>query len=549
MKKAMQPFNIRLYSPTKDDLKLVQQVTSLETTDGPGGNFHEDGLFSTRIFGRVGDPLRNMIFGYIDLRVPVFHPLVFKTVLKLRGFYGDIMAGREFAVWNPTTRDFDKSNELDGSTGISFFMRYFDQLQFQRNASHIRNLRIDLLEKYRKESVVDKLMVMPAGLRDAEVDVDGRMSMDEINEIYQRMLILTRNYPEHINLREDLSIYDRTRYGVQQAFVAIYDYIERMLSGKGGFIQSRWASRNVFGGTRNVISSLDTGSIDLDAPNRPKFNDTVVGLYQASKACQPKVVFGLKQFMLQDIFDTGSNRIRLINKQSLQLEWVDISSDDMDRWGTNQGLEKVVDEISVIEKRTRAVEVADHYLALVYVDDKDQYRVFRDIEEFPQDFNRAFVRPITYCELIYLCCLDEWHRIAAFVTRFPVETQNSSYPCKQYVRTTVKASLRHELGVDWERTGRMALEYPIFELNKPAQFHDSLSVSSTRLAQLGADFDGDTASYNAVYSEDAINEIDRFFTTRSAYILSTGGLAFSAAVHTLDLTLRYITGEPKIKDV
>jgi len=543
-KKVMQPFNLGLYSPSDLELKFLQEVTSLDTTDGPGGNFHEDGLFSTRIFGRVGDPFRDKTFGYIDLRVPVFHPVILRTLIKLKGFYGDIMAGRTFVVWNDTTKEFDKSNELEGKTGLSYFMHYWDQIEFEKNNSHIRNLRIDLLNKYKSQALVKHLMVMPAGLRDAEIDADGRMSMDEINEFYQGVLILTRNYPEHINPKEDLSIYDRTRYGIMMKFSGIYDHIENLLSGKGGFIQSRWASRRVFNGTRNVISSLDTSTADLDAPNRPGFNSTVVGLYQASVAIKPKVIYGLKQSLISDIFDTGSNRVRLVNKESLELEWVDISNEEMDVWATDQGLEQVVDTISEIERRTQAVEVANHYLALIYLDDKENFKILRDIQELPPELDAKRVRPITWCELIYLTNLDVWNKVSAFVTRYPIENLNSSYPSKQYVRTTVKAELRHELGYDWERTGRLALEYPIFQLGKIAQFHDSTSVSSARLGGLGADFDGDTISYLAVYSDDAIEETDKFFGSRSAYIQATGGLSASVAIDTLDLTLRFITGNP-----
>jgi len=544
-RKVSQPFNLSVWSPTLNDLRLVQQVTSLDVAEGPGGNFHEDGLFSTRIFGRVGDPARDATFGYIDLRIPVFHPIIFKTLIKLKSFYGDIMASREFAVWNEAQAEFIKSNELEGQTGLSFFMQHYPKIQWVKNNSHIRNLRIDLLEKYKDQALVRYLIVMPAGLRDAEVESDGRLSMDEINEYYQGVLILTRNYPDHINPREDMSIYDRTRYGVMMRFLAIYDHIENLLSGKGGFIQSRWASRRVFNGTRNVISSLDAGAVDLDASNRPKFNDTVVGIYQASAACKPKVVYGLKQSIVAEIFDTSSNRVQLVNKESLALEWVEVGNDDMDFWATDAGLEQVVDTLSEIARRTQAIEVAGHYLALVYVDDRNQYRIFRDIRELPEGFDRRFVRPITWVELIYLANLDMWRQISAFVTRYPVEKLNSSYPSKQYVRTTVKAELRCELGPNWEQTGRKALEYPIFELNKPAQFHDSTSVSAARLAGLGADFDGDTVSYNAIYSDEAIAETDRFFKTRAAYIQAEGGLSASVAVDTLDLTLRYITGDPQ----
>lgn len=88
MKKVLAPLNVSLLVPQPQQLKLLQPITSLDIFDGPGGNFHDAGLFSTLIFGRVGDPIRDRQFGYIDLRIPVLHPIVFRTMSKLRGQIG-----------------------------------------------------------------------------------------------------------------------------------------------------------------------------------------------------------------------------------------------------------------------------------------------------------------------------------------------------------------------------------------------------------------------------------------------------------------------------
>lgn len=550
MKKALLPLNIKLLIPTKDQLRMVLPVTSLDITDGPGGNFHEAGLFSTQIFGRVGDPARDRTFGYIDLKVQIFHPIIFKTIVKLRGLYGGIMAGTEFATWDEDKADFAPSNELEGETGYDFFYRHWQKIKFEKSNSDIRNVRISLIERYRSEFSFSNLLVLPAGLRDAELDSDGRMSMDEINDYYQGVLMLVRNFPERINQGDDLSMYDRTRYALTMRVIEIYDYLENMLSGKGGFIQQRWASRRVFNGTRNVISSLDPTAADLDQPNRPKFNDTVVGLYQAAKAVLPKTIYHLRNStVIGEIFETSSNRIELVDPKTLNRKWVEISNLDMDRWSTEEGLEKVIHELSIIEKRSRPVEIAGHYLALIYVDDKKQFRIMRDISELPGHLDKKFVRPLTYMELIYLAGLSMWYKNSGFITRYPVENFYSSIATKQYVKTTVQGELRKPLGPDWtvDNDAAPALEFPIFIKGQTPQYYDSTSVSPARLAMLGADFDGDTISYNAVYSREAIDESDRFFKTRAAYIQASGGLAFSVGIDTLNFTLRYMTGEPRRK--
>ena len=64
------------------------------------------------------------------------------------------------------------------------------------------------------------------------------------------------------------------------SFNQIFDYFQTILSGKHGFLQSKWGSRRIFNGTRNVIFAMDPSVENLGFPNQPKSTDTVVGMYQ-----------------------------------------------------------------------------------------------------------------------------------------------------------------------------------------------------------------------------------------------------------------------------
>lgn len=547
MKKALVPFNISLLIPTQKQLQMVGRVTSHEIFEGTGGNFKEDGLFSVAIFGRVGSKEREGRFGYIHLGLDILHPVVYRNLIKLKAFYEEIIMGRAYAQFDELSKDFVPSNELEGRTGYTFFFDNWRKVNFGETKSGIRMSRLQLIEKYKANCTLQDFLVCPASYREAEIDADGRVTMDEINEKYRYLLTLSYGVPEYFGPNDDLSIYDRKRVAMQNTALEIYNHYENLLSGKGGFIQSKWASRRVFNGTRNVLSSLDTNAADLEAPNRPRFKDAVIGLFQAAVAVKPKTIFHLRDTLLAEIFDSNTNRVQLVNTKTLLREWVDIESEDMDRWGTPEGLELVINELRVIEQRSRAIEIADHYLALIYLDDKQNFRIMRDISELPAGKNKKFVRPITYAELVYIAGLPMWYKNACFVTRYPVENYNSSIPCQVYVKTTVKGELRYPLNWEFERdeNAAPALEYPIFTLNKPAQWHDSTSLPPAVLAPLGADFDGDTVSVNVTYSNEATEEARKFFKSRLAYIKAGGGIAFSLSIHTLNLTLRYMTGEPK----
>jgi len=543
MKSVSVPFNLSLLSPTPQQLQRLRPITSLDIFDGPGGNFHDDGLFSTVTFGRVGDPDRDRRFGYIPLKIDVLHPVMYSRLIKLKSLYKGILSGQEYAKWNPEENDFEAATELDGATGYAFFMTHWEELSPKKTGSSSRDMRVELINRYRHQATLKQLLVMPAGLRDADIDSDNRVSMDEINELYQNVLMLVRNLPDQIG-KSDLPLYDRTRFVLTLRLLAIYEYIENLISGKKGFIQGRWASRRVFNGTRNVISSMDTSVPDLESPNRPRFNDCQVGLYQAAKAVLPKTIYSLKTSVVGDIFSSTSNNVELVDPKTYKRVWVEVSNEDMDRWSTDEGLEKVVNDLGVIEKRHRYVEVAGHYLALVYVDNEHNYRLLRSIDEVPEGWDTKWVRPITYVELIYLAGLSMWYKNHAFITRYPVTGMYSSIPVKSYVKTTVVGELRYPLNHEFERDESLplALEYP--RLEKDPQYHDALSVNPITLEQLGGDFDGDTISYLATYSKEANEEAERHFNSRKAYLDAGGGLAFSVNIHTIKLALRFMTGDP-----
>lgn len=547
MKKALLPFNISLLIPTEKQLSFLGQVTSHEIFEGLGGNFHEKGLFSTEIFGRIGSNERESRFGYIELGLPVIHPVIYRNILKLKGFYEDIILGKAFATFDPVLKDFMPANELNGQTGYTFFYDNWKKVDFKSTGSGIRLNRLQLIEKYKDNCILKQFLVAPAAFREVEIDAYGRTTMDEVNELYRRLLQQSRDVPEYFGPNDDMSIYDRKRVALQNTVFEIYNHYENLLSGKGGFIQSNWASRKVFNGTRNVISSLDTNAADLDLPNRPKFKDVAIGLYQGAVSVKPKTIYGLRSSVIGDVFDSLTQRVELINKKTLKLEWVDVGTSVLDRWATPDGLEKVINELKVVDQRSRAIEIEGHYLALVYKDNDSNFKVFRDMSEFPKGWNKEFVQPLTYAELVYLSGLSMWNTTVGFVTRYPIENYNSSIPCRMYLKTTVKGELRHQLGWDWKRDPDlpMALEYPVFELNKPAQWHDSISLPPATLAPLTADFDGDTTSWIACYSNESIAECNKFFKSRLAYIRAGGGIAFSLNIHTLNLTLRYMTGDPQ----
>ena len=174
------PFNISLLKLTPENLYGLKPVTSLATVDGNSRNLHENGLFSISIFGRIGDERRNRRFSFIDIKAPIFHPAIFRALLQLKSFYGEVLQGKSYAVWDDEIKDFVKSNQLDGETGFLFFTKHWKDIVYEERNSDIRHANIELIKKFKEDGLTSKVIVMPAGLRDIEIEEGNRMSENEI---------------------------------------------------------------------------------------------------------------------------------------------------------------------------------------------------------------------------------------------------------------------------------------------------------------------------------------------------------------------------------
>ena len=91
-----------------------------------------------------------------------------------------------------------------------------------------------------------------------------------------------------------------------------------------------------------------------------------------------------------------------------------------------------------------------------------------------------------------------------------------------------------------EEPEAVAMEYPTFD--KPA-FVDTIIPHPSRLAGLGADFDGDTMSASLVYSDEAIAEANRYLQSTAAYVSPSGGLIATPCMDTVERCLINFTGD------
>ena len=480
--------NLRIFAPTPAKLAGILQVKVLDIKEGMSDALHPEGLYSEEIFGRVGSDERLNRFGYFDLKLSIFHPLVYRKLCQLRSVYDKILNSKAYAVWDDDAKDFTvvPADTPKAETGYSFFIRHWKKIDFTHNKSLTRDLRIALVTKYKNQAVTDKLLVMPAGMRDYDVDDSGRFIEDEINEYYRKVLATSFTLPSEPSHAE-LPYYDNPRRSMQTGFNDIYDYISRTLYGKKGFIQHKWGRRRIMNGTRNVLSAMDTTAAVFDSPNSLTINDTLLGLYQTVKSILPKAIYSLRMFLAPNISDANTGYAQLIDPKTLKQTSVRLSIDSLDLWSTSEGLEQIINKFEKPYKRQKQVMIDGHFLALVYRDER-HFRILRDIEELPEGWDQKRVRPITYTEMLYLCNYSGWYQHYTYVTRYPIAGLESMYPSRIYTKTTMRSTTLRELGPDWkplEGDEFIAREYPSREPD--AVFFDSMSPHPSREAGLTAD--------------------------------------------------------------
>lgn len=540
-KSGMTPFNIGILNFTPERAKGLPQVTSLDTFEGASQNFHPDGLFSLKIFGPNGSPQRDAQFGYLNIKITILHPFVLYSLYQLKGAYKDLVHGRGYFKWDDEEQDFVPSNALDGETGFHYFIEHWKKIVFKRTGSKKRDGKIEMIYKYRDVAETSRILVVPAGIRDLSVDQTGRFKQSEVNDFYRSLLSIS-NIITEANIK-DPEVLNNTRVALQNGFCKVYDFFYQMIDGKSGFIQGKFAARNIYYGTRNVFTAMDYDIDDLDDHNGPGINHTVIGLTQQLHNLTPLVRHKLLKGIVEKCFSPADNRAYLIDPQTYQRELVTISPELTDKWTTTAGIDRLVKLMINKKNRTKPIKVHGRYLALVYQSEK-HFKVFFDINDFPKDkgYSDKDIRPLTYIEMFYLCAYNDWGRYPAWITRYPITGIGSIYPSYSYVKTTVRGLSLMELGDDWEEKGTefIAREYPDL---KRAEFFDSISPSASRLGMMGGDHDGDTGSCNVPMTEEAILEVNQLLNTVEQYVTPMGALFASAAIDTVSRVIWNMTGD------
>lgn len=389
------PLNVTIVDPQNyiDKWGLLP-VSNHSIYEPSSSKFHPDGFFSEVIFGQIGSSTRLVKKGYVNLRTNIITPHLYNQLVKLKGFYKDILSGSQYAYFDPQLKDFVKTTEDDpnGSTGYTFFTEHLKEINFLESGSNIRHMRIELFKKYADRIFIRQLLVIPAGMRDIR-ESNGMTSSEEINKLYFAVLSLTQALPEDDSGLGDSRIFDGIRYQIQNKVQEIYNYLADLMDGKGGFAQSKYASRAIVYAGRNVITASPiTRAVAPDSPQMFSIDEVEVPLYQALKEAQPLIINKLTKIFFEHIFNSQSSQVSVVDEK-YRLNLHPISQKVMKKFTTAEGIGELINEFRDPHSQMRpvTVEVEDSdtlmFLYMVYDTGKDIY-MFRDVNDFIASYTR-----------------------------------------------------------------------------------------------------------------------------------------------------------------
>jgi len=466
--------------------KNIGEVSSRDIFEQNSTVFHDKGLYSERIFGINGSKDRLDSYGFIDLGHQILHPLIYRTVISLGTLYKGIIDGSSFGKFDDKIKDFIETTEEDGYTGYKFFLKHFKDINFDtKDIALSRKFKINFLDIFTlKDMVIDSFIVIAAGLRDYQIAESGKVMDNEINGLYRKLIGISNSVKIFKNDTNDNILLNKVMLKLQTSVNEIYEYLENLLEGKGGYLQNKLTKRQIVYGTRNVITSSPVEITNFKDNYNPSAFTSTVGIFQGVKGLFPQSLFLLRSKYLHDIFDPESNKARLIDSKTLKRDLYTISEKSRSKWVTDDGIEKMFNKLKQDSNKQKPILVDGYYLFLIY-EDGDNIIMFTNIDELDSSYDKNKIRPITYGELIFLILEEIIPNYLALVIRYPITNSKSvSLSDVQVKSTASNRKVNFKLGINSEP--RLINYYPVSN----EKYYNSLSIGSISLQGLGADFDG-----------------------------------------------------------
>ena len=526
----------------------LKEVTNPIFFERPGVT-STDGLLSNEIFGITKNE-RSNIFAYIDLNKWFIDPLSYKMWGRVDGKVRDCVRGIKRFIINSQGQLEENEN---GENGIEFLRKNIERIKFKRNDSSKRDSKINFLQKNIKEGklFIKKYLVIPAYYRDVDTSrSEGKVSVGEINELYNKLLISVKSLKDADDYGIDISTTTCGR--IEEILVEIYNWFtkEPNLGQKRGIIKRAVMSKTADYASRLIISApplnvekVDDLLVTVDTSAIP-LSSLLVNLF-------PFIIFWVRRFFENEF----SNGVIPVKQKDGKVEYIEVEdplvqfSDDTIKKQINRFIKGYSNRFIPVEVKLKNGKTVKMKFA-GYKNKKDDI----NNKTVGDDKSGISNRNLTWCDLFFIAASEMSEDKHAILTRYPV----NDYFGQQYTKIAISSTKETEpMYIDLYGNTKFYKYYPKIRQedignNTSNKFVDTLRLSKTRLSILGGDYDGDQMTCKIAFTKEANEEIEKYMHSKRAYIDlgCTNAIVNEAeALHSLySLTLSVNTDESKMTD-
>lgn len=474
----------------------------------------EDGLFSTKLFG-MSVTERKATYAYIDLKKHFLNPKVYITLKSLnRNFEHLIYGTKNFRI-----EDGMLVVDPAGDTGIDFLYKNWDKINFKKNDSNKRNVRITMLENNKKNVIfMTKWIVIPAFYRDVNLQsTAGRTKIPEINDRYNQII-------RNVGMMESANNFDFMMHSIegkiQDLMVEIYNMLKSKIEKKNGYMRKSVLAKSVDYCVRTTITATPYHANSYKEQNI-NFLHTGVPLGQCCTLFTPFILGWLRRYFKGRLEDNANQfpvklgtgetvYVKLDNPGTFYND--EYLEKQLERWIENPSSRYSKIEVPIKKEYVEQYKLEPVYLSLVGYNTADT--------TMQKDENRV-ERPLTWTDVLYMACVDTTSDKHVVVTRYPMLDYLGTFISRIEVMST-----RHTTPMIIN--DHLYKNYPTIQVGKTgnldSDFIDSLKFSATYLSGLDGDFDGDQVTAKGIFSQEANEEAERIIFSKTNLITINGGI-------------------------
>jgi hypothetical protein len=486
-----------------------------------------DGLFSYELFG-VSDNDRKNIFGYVDLKGPYIHPLIYTMMSKRMGSIKDLLSGDKYAIIVDKKIVYASEDTEGAGTGIGFIYDNFDRINWiddveeEEMDSVDKKTRLKFLESLKREEFFcTKWLVMPPFYR--AQSSENRSLGEKLNDLYQNLISRTNSMSSGFGLA---MFGNQTKFKIQTTLVELFNETTRPIRGKGSLLRKHLLGKSVDYTASNVITSpaISNSTSLEDMPVRFGYGafpiTTIVSLFH------PFFVAWISEFLS-----------KVVKEYAIGSLGAEVGKVDLGQFST-QAAERMIKAFVKSEEDRFEPYTAEYTSSKTGDRMKVRMRVieYRSTADLKAD--KGIERDFTIIDLFYLVANQITEDKHVYVTRYPVTNFQNIYPSKIKMITTSRTRSDFYIKLKGQtitlneqfNVGKPYEGYPMVKFSddpSPAQethysFMNVFIPGNIYLKAMGGDYDGDMLYMRGVFTKEANAEADKLIYSKSNMLTANG---------------------------